>query len=239
MSSSCDARIATVLDALLFPFPGLPLSWVISRRPRRENAYVVRAVRRGPLDEQTVIGAFHVDEEAAVWTVTPERSPEGDLVRAAARLTVEEFFPTAALPPADRMRFDISEVERDSEDPFVGVYRLTSVLDPTFVVRARATASQAGGLWSFEISREGHSASTWFETALIRKADKDLGTVHYEWWSLYNGIGDDSRVLARASLFAGGDVIWHRHPALQPDSSTDHGEVLLCLAEHVAVRVGG
>ncbi|MDT1795648.1 hypothetical protein QLF86_25880, partial [Salmonella enterica subsp. enterica serovar Oslo] len=70
------------------------------------------------------------------------------------------------------------------------------MLDPTFVVRARATASQAGGLWSFEIPREGHSASTWFETALIRKADKDLGTVHYEWWSLYNGIGDDSRVLA-------------------------------------------
>lgn len=232
-------EMTSALQELLSDHPDIPLEWRL-RSPADggpSDRLTVEGARRGPLGEMETVGAFRVDRDAARWLVTPERSPEGDLIRTAARVVVDMRHPTADLPPDEAFRFHVVGFHPSADDVLSGEYTLTSSRegDPPIVVHG--IPAETGDMWHFEMTRDGSEQSTWFETSLSRVRDEALDLDYYAFWSIYNGIGDDSRVLAHASLFDAADLIWHHHPALKPDSSSDHGEALLCLADHLATAL--
>lgn len=231
-------QLAVELSTVLAGHPEPPFRWDVTVHddgaPGRQ--VVVSALRTGLLGEIVTVGRFRITAEHAVWDLTAERSPEGRLVRAGLDRLRSAHFPTAVLTEPPPRRFQLVRGPDDRAPAWEGDLHVVSTRDGRLRAVARGVPVDPGRHWNFELSGVGFAHPSWIEISLQRTRDDFLDDHVNTFWAVYNGIGDDSRVLAHATLRDRGELVWHCHPALMPDSATDAGDVLLALAEHLAMH---
>lgn len=229
-------EIQAHLAELVSHQPDLPLHWEVTagQAPAGHPWVRIAAVRRGLLGESTVVGAFRIDEREAVFDVTAERSPEGALVHDALARVAAEHFPAATVPGQPGNRYSVRWCGPDPDDAPAGEYVVKCVGTGTETAQIRCRPLTPGRSWGFQVVRPDSTSSSWFELSLDRVVDERLGEPDSTFWAVYNGIDDDSRVLAHATILESGSIVWHTHPALMPDTASDAGEMLLALVEALA-----
>lgn len=233
---SLSASIRAPLEGVLSDLPDPPFQWDVrvEQRPETSPEVTVAAVRIGLLGEPSVVGAFRIDAREAVFDVTPERSPEGALVHDAVTRVAAHHFPSVPVPGLPGNRYTVRWCGSDPDDAPAGDYAVRCARTGSDTARIRCRPLTPGRSWGFQVVRPDAASSSWFELSLDRVVDEFTGEPISTFWAVYNGIDDDSRVLAHATILESGRVIWHTHPALMPDDASDAGELLLALVEALA-----